>query len=185
MDMLNILKNLDAAEKGETSVKTSENTNDMKMILESFDAVQECGMEGSAMPAPAPQPDPVTMNVTLNARGKDAIEDLLDIMKDKDASIDRHVAHDGHDDMKRLMALASDADPEMGEEPEMGEDYENEPEEEYRDTEYMTKDISGGLNRQKKSYKPAAGGDNPMALEDQIKADLQAALQEKLSKKKI
>lgn len=45
------------------------------------------------------------------------------------------------------------------------EEYDNEPEEEYRDHHYMTKDLSGGINRRKKSYADAEDGDNPMAVE--------------------
>ena len=47
----------------------------------------------------------------------------------------------------------------------MDEGYDNEPEEDYKDTEYMTKDLSGGLNREKKAYKAAQRGDNAMAVE--------------------
>ena len=57
-----------------------------------------------------------------------------------------------------------------------------EPDETYQDTEYMTKDLSGGLNREKKSYKVVAGGDNPMAYKmevEAIKTALLKALQEK------
>lgn len=63
------------------------------------------------------------------------------------------------------------------------EDYTNEPEEEYQDTEFMTRDLSGGLNREKKSYPKAADGDNPMALETSIKEQLLQALEEKKKKK--
>lgn len=59
--------------------------------------------------------------------------------------------------------------------------YDNAPDEDYQDAEYMTKDISGGLNKQKKSYKPTAGGDNPMAVEN-IKDRLYARLSEKKEK---
>ena len=57
----------------------------------------------------------------------------------------------------------------------------NEPDEDYQDHNYMTKDLSGGINRQKKMYKPAAKGDNPMAVES-IKERLYRALNEKKSK---
>lgn len=62
------------------------------------------------------------------------------------------------------------------------EDWDNTPEEEYRDHKYMTKDLSGGINRQKKMYKPAAKGDNPMAVES-IKDRLYRALNEKKAAK--
>ena len=46
------------------------------------------------------------------------------------------------------------------------------PDPEYKDTQYMTKDLSGGINKPKKSYPKVAGGDNPMALADKIKEEL-------------
>ena len=59
-----------------------------------------------------------------------------------------------------------------------GEGYDNEPNPEYQDHKYMTKDLSGGLNREKKAYAAAQDGDNAMAVEA-IKAKLMAALAEK------
>jgi len=61
------------------------------------------------------------------------------------------------------------------------EEYTNEPDEEYRDHNYMLDDLAGGLNKPKKMYKPAAGGDNPMAVET-IKDRLYNALSEKKAK---
>lgn len=60
----------------------------------------------------------------------------------------------------------------------MGEGYDNEPDPEYQDHKYMTKDLSGGLNREKKAYAAAQDGDNAMAVEA-IKAALMQALAEK------
>ena len=57
-------------------------------------------------------------------------------------------------------------------------EWDNSPDEQHQDTAYMQNDLAGGLNRQKKSYPKVAGGDNPMALEDEIKAELQARLSE-------
>ena len=148
----------------------------MKKILESFDAV-----EGSY---PVPQPDKVRMNVSLNAEGKDGIEDLLDIMKAAGAHDAKAVSPDmmpmvkpaQNDDMRKMLA-AMDS-PEMEDDVEE-EEYVNSPDEEYQDTAYMAKDLSGGVNREKKSYKPTNGGDNPMALEQTIKEQLLQALEEK------
>jgi hypothetical protein len=61
------------------------------------------------------------------------------------------------------------------------EEWENEPEEEYGDHTNLIKTLSGGINRQKKMYKPAAKGDNPMAVEG-IKSQLLKALSEKKAK---
>lgn len=51
-------------------------------------------------------------------------------------------------------------------------EWDNSPDEQHQDTAYMQNDLAGGLNRQKKSYPKVAGGDNPMALEDEIKEQL-------------
>ena len=68
---------MDAAAAGKKPSAAGAAKNEMKAILESFNKVEECGME---MPQQMPEQDPVTMNVTLNARGKDAIQDLIDLM---------------------------------------------------------------------------------------------------------
>jgi hypothetical protein len=65
------------------------------------------------------------------------------------------------------------------------EGYDNEPNPDYQDHKYMTKDLSGGLNREKKAYAKAQDGDNAMAVDEQyesIKASLYAALSEKKAK---
>tara|TARA_R110000803_G_scaffold14244_3_gene39595 strand:- start:4460 stop:5953 length:1494 start_codon:yes stop_codon:yes gene_type:complete len=61
-----------------------------------------------------------------------------------------------------------------------------EPDEQYFDTQTMTHDLAGGINRTKKQHAPAADGDNPIAVEDDldaqiesIKDELYAALAEK------
>jgi len=60
--------------------------------------------------------------------------------------------------------------------------WDNSPDEEYKDDDYMYQ--SGGIHKKKKSHPPVAGGDNPMALENSIKAQLYKALEEKLSEVK-
>lgn len=56
--------------------------------------------------------------------------------------------------------------------------YDNSPEEDYKDHNYMTKDLSGGINREKKAYAAAQAGDNAMAVEE-----LQSALRDALMSK--
>lgn len=167
----------------------------MKRLIESMDNIEECGMNASADPMIAPQPadegSPVTMNISLNASGEKNVSDLLNMMKNaglKDAEPVTPAMMPMRQDMERLNAivgepadgLAPDADqlptePEM--EPSVGqeeiatddeaeESYDNAPDPEYADHQMMTKDLSGGLNREKKMHKPAAGGDNAMAIED-------------------
>jgi len=48
----------------------------------------------------------------------------------------------------------------------------------------MTKDLSGGLNRQKGAYADAEDGDNPMAVESKLKEELSRMLKKKMSEKK-
>ena len=61
-------------------------------------------------------------------------------------------------------------------------EWDNSPDEEYKDANYMLNDLAGGLNRPKKAYAAAQDGDNAMAVEA-IKADLRKALEEALAKK--
>lgn len=79
-------------------------------------------------------------------------------------------------DMKIPMKVDDEVDQEVPE-----EEWDNAPDEDYKDTNYMTKTLSGGSEMgAKKSYPKVAGGDNPMALEDEIRAELSAALAEKM-----
>tara|TARA_B100000683_G_scaffold100326_1_gene99178 strand:+ start:786 stop:1700 length:915 start_codon:yes stop_codon:yes gene_type:complete len=79
-------------------------------------------------------------------------------------------------DMKIPMKVGDDVDQEVPE-----EEWDNAPDEDYKDTNYMNKTLSGGSEQGvKKSYPKVAGGDNPMALEDELRAELSAALAEKM-----
>ncbi len=84
----------------------------------------------------------------------------------------------GDDDMDGAMIMGGDDD-DMDDE--KTAEWVNEPDEEYKDTEFMTKDLSGGINRQKKMFPKAQDGDNAMAVES-IKARLLRALAEANSK---
>jgi hypothetical protein len=157
---------------------------EMKKLLESL---EECGMD--MPPAPMDQGSPVSMNVSLNASGKDHVEDLINMMKNAGmqaaAPVDAKMLSPRMD-MERLRGIVDG--PEMEEDEvyadaadEEIEEWDNEPDPEYQDHEYMTKDLSGGLNREKKAYAAAQDGDNAMAVEA-IKAQLMAALEEKKAK---
>lgn len=156
----------------------------MKRLIESMDNIEECGMNASADPMIAPQPadegSPVTMNISLNASGEKNVSDLLNMMKNaglKDAEPVTPAMMPMRQDMERLNAIVSEPDDQLDMEPSVGqeeigmddeaeESYDNAPDPEYADHQMMTKDLSGGLNREKKMHKPAAGGDNAMAIED-------------------
>jgi len=87
MDMKKILENMDSAAAGDKPSVAGSNVNDMKTILESIQAVDECGPmvdEGPMPTIPAPEMDkgnPVTVSVSMNASGKEHVADLLDMMK--------------------------------------------------------------------------------------------------------
>jgi hypothetical protein len=170
----------------------------MKKLLESLDQLQECPpemAEGPGMaPAPMDQGNPVTMNINMNASGKDHVADLIDMMKNAglgDAKPAADAMMPMRQDMERLAAMMDepgDEDPNEELEPveDEVEEYANSPDgvegdPEYSDHEKMTRDLSGGINREKKSFKAAQRGDNAMAVEA-IKAQLMAALQEKKAK---
>jgi hypothetical protein len=178
--MNKLLATLNGIEQGTIKGTAQKQTGAMKKILESFDAVQSeaCGaMPGAMGSMPQREGSPVSMNISLNASGKENVDELMSLLKS--------AGLDGSSMPKSMsmpmpaktmpMALAMD-NAEMEE-----EGFSNSPDEEYSDTEYMTKDLSGGINGQKKMYKPAAKGDNPMAVES-IKERLWAALNEKKAK---
>ena len=161
----------------------------MKKLIESMDHIDECGMtEMPAIAPPAPEQhegNPVTVNVSMNASGKEHVADLLDMMKNAGLGGAEPVSAktlSPRMDMERLSAMMGEPDdePEMEEvedEIEVEGDYANEPDAQYGD---MSDAIPDGndLNRKKKSYAATQDGDNPMAVEN-IKAALYAALTEK------
>jgi hypothetical protein len=187
---------------------------DMKKLIESMDRIEECGMtEMPAMAPPAPEMDrgnPVTMSVSLNASGKEHVDDLINMMKNAGMGAAEPVSAkmlSPRMDMERLSSIMGEPDmgPEMEElEDEIGEEegpcpecgmepcecdhaeegYANEPDPQYGD---MSDAIPNGndLNRKKGAYKVVAGGDNPMEYTmevESIKAALLKALTEKKAK---
>jgi len=101
---------------------------------------------------------------------EDAAGEMADAMADQDG---------GSDKFDMVMARAQEYIEDYMDN--MGEGYENEPNPEYQDHKHMTKDLSGGINREKKAYAKAQDGDNAMAVES-IKAALMQALAEKKAK---
>ena len=187
----------------------------MKKLLESLD---ECGtMEGGMPPMapPAPMPrdegDPVSMNVSLNARGKDHVSDLIDMMKNAGLKDAGEVSADMmpmRTDMERLRDIVDgpkdmdDLKPGMQKEPcpkcgkvhigmsacndsiendeEAVAEYDNEPDEQYGSVDDII-DTGDDLHKSKKAYKATQDGDNPMALEDDIREELYKAIQAKMA----
>jgi hypothetical protein len=62
---------------------------------------------------------------------------------------------------KSLPALADDMEASFDE-----DGYDNAPDEDYKDSEFMNNTLAGGINRPKKSFAPSKLGDSPMAVED-------------------
>lgn len=148
----------------------------MKKLLESIDKLTECPPDSAMASAPVNPGNPVTVSVNFNASGKENVEDLLAMMKNAGLGGAEPVTPQMmpmRQDMDRLRAIVSQ--PEMEADSAYSdaieddldlEEWDNEPDPEYQDAKYMTKDLAGGINREKRQFKPAAKGDNPMAVEE-------------------
>jgi hypothetical protein len=144
-------------EKVATLVKSDFDLNAVKKLSGlSEDQVAECGMP---MPGPmgSPNNDPVTLNVSMNARGTDSIRDLLDILKG-------NMHGDGDDSVEgpKGMIIGMNGPKEI----DLDEKFENEPEEEVATVADVTNPPSNDLNRPKQMYQAAQPGDNPMAARE-------------------
>jgi hypothetical protein len=74
-----------------------------------------------------------------------------------------------------VMGAASDSDVESREE------YANEPDEEYKDIDYITNKVAGGMNKPQGTYPKVAGGDNPMQKISHMEGtELRAAIRAEL-----
>lgn len=194
-NMADILKNFDNAASGKKQASTVE-AGSMKAILESFNKVAECGPMEMAPQGPMQTTGtPVTVSVT--ASGKENVADLIAMMQQA-AGIEQHIdmpmAHDSHIDTDSHNITSQDADMAamrkavMGTEEDIEEedhdggfgDATTEPDEEYKDHNYMTKDLSGGINRRKP--RKAIRVKDPAV--ESIKDRLWAALNEKKTSKK-
>ena len=170
----------------------------MKKLIESVDAgIANEGPMGMPMASPMPPEDkgnPVSVNVSMNASGKEHVADLLDMMKN--AGLDGAEEVSGPSlsprmDMEKFRDIIdTDGDnmpsPEEEKEGDVEEWANSAPGEEASDRGDMgdyEDNIRDGsdLHRRKKGYKATAGGDNPMSVES-IKATLMKALNEKKAK---
>jgi len=98
----------------------------MKKLIESMDRIEGYGMsEMGAMPpmsAPTNPGTPVSMNVSLNASGKEHVDDLINMMKNAGMGAAQPVAAkmlSPRMDMERLSAMMDEPEMDMG--PEMEE----------------------------------------------------------------
>lgn len=194
--MLNILKNFEKAASGKKPAGPAE-SGSMKAILEGFDrasksdiAVEECGAMPMQMGSPQQEGTPVSMNVSINASGKENVDDLIALMKAVNGmSAEPEMVPNRKMDMDmaamRAAVMGPQEEPEMDAEEDM-EEWANSPEgsdsdERYSDHEYMTKDLSGGLNRSKPKGSERAKDPAVRQHVESVKEQLWAALNEKKS----
>ena len=190
----NFVKNnpkLKARMVGKPTTQTASKDNNMKK------AIEESASMNVSMTADNASEVADLMALLKNAGMPDAspVSDMP-MMPSKELPTPHDHEHGGHDDMKSMIKLMGDDDAACGEdcdcdscatdEDSSSEEYDaivdewdNSPEEEYKDHQHMTKDLSGGINREKKAYAKAQDGDNAMAVENSIKEQLWAALNEK------
>lgn len=145
-------------EKVATLVKSDIDLNAFKKLSglkENDQSVEECGMGPGPMGMP-PRDEPVTMNVTMNARGGESIRDLLDILTGKMSGGD----DDSIEGPKGVIVAPGG----MGD-VDIDEKYANEPDEEVKP---MTDVIPTGddLASKGKEAPKVNGGGNPFAVNE-------------------
>jgi len=184
-----------------------------KQLNESY--MDECGDDYNGGSSMMSQGTPPNVNISFNASGKDNIEDLLDIVKNAGVGKSeisspetQPMQHDigkfksivdGDDDVDNMdmdefnpddtVDLDSDMDIDSSDDITLklhtDESYANEPDEMVKDTDYMTNKLSGGINKQKKSYKKAENGDNPMNVKEDYQSLKETLHKQLMSKYKL
>lgn len=171
-DLLNMMKNAGLGGAEEVSAAPLAPRMDMEEFRDVVDA-----------PAPA-MPHDHPGQESLNDEEADGDLDVrLDTVADSidDLEADMHEYNSDEDGDGSDLGMDDEDEDDLEDEDEddlENESYANEPDANYSDHQTMTKDLSGGINRQKKSYAKAQDGDNAMAVED-IAAQLYAKLAEK------
>lgn len=184
---------MDAAAAGKKPAGAAD-AGSMKSILESLNKVAECGTDMMASQQMG-QSEGTPITVSITASGKDHVNDLMDLIKLAGGNAEQHIdmpmAHDTHIDtdshnasgqemdMATMRAIMAAGEDDGAVEDEV-EEWANSPEgvegeEEYRDHEYMTRDLSGGINR----AKPKGSERVKDPAVESIKEKLWAALNEK------
>jgi hypothetical protein len=107
-----------------------------------------------------------------------------DVDGDGDHDMDDHKAE------KEIPGMDDSPEPKSDEPEDEGDsekkEWANEPEEEYKDTDYMVNKLSGGMNGPKGTYPKVAGGDNPMQRMEStdLRASIKAELVQRLAETK-
>tara|TARA_B110000196_G_scaffold303700_1_gene299770 strand:- start:4981 stop:6588 length:1608 start_codon:yes stop_codon:yes gene_type:complete len=151
----------------EASMNISMNGTDSKEVAELVGILKNAGMD---------EPEAMAIKSLPISIGKSPM------------GMDDPMGHDhdhspmGMDDPRDSSPLHSMKSSPCGEEDEaeynaLIDEWDNSPDPEYKDDDYMLNDLAGGLNRPKKSYPATQPGDNPMA----VKEALWAALNKKMT----
>ena len=143
----------------EASMNISMNGTDAKEVAELVGILKNAGMEEPKMMAikAMPKMGPMDMDGPM---GMD---------KDMDGPL-----HSGPDGMG-MSSPSPCGEEDEAEYNELMDQWDNSPDPEYKDDDYMLNDLAGGINKPKKMYPATQLGDNPMS----IKETLWKALQEK------
>ena len=134
-----------------------------------------------------------SMNISMNGDNSTEVAELVALLRNAgmekaEPVSDMPMYKDKHDDMVSKIQMM---DPEQGpmdsaspcgmgeEEDNVGEEWDNSPDEEYKDDDYMTRDIAGGLNRPKppgalRAKDPAIHNEDV----DKYKSELRKGLQD-------
>ena len=144
---------------------------DIRDVYKKIVELDECGgpMPAASMSNPG---SPVSMNVSLNASGMQNVQDLMHLVKNAGLQPSSTMA----------LSMEPDGDEMMGPEPcpvcgkiheetTCEDEWDNSPDEEYKDDDYMKNDLAGGINRRKKQFPASVRGDNPMAVKETLLAN--------------
>lgn len=134
--------------------------------------VEECGMMppmGGMAGGMPPQQDSVSMNVSMNAQGKGGIRDLMDVLKNIENTVDggnidnimstepHHAEIDADPELDIVMPHNPEGDTDddqlMVIDKEEDEAYDNTPNPDYQDNEYMQQNLAGGADEPQKMTK--------------------------------
>lgn len=151
----------------EASMNISMNGTDAKEVAELVGILKNAGMD---------EPEAMAIKSLPISIGKSPMGMDDPMGHDHDHS---PMGMDGPGDSNPLHSMKSSP---CGEEDEaeynaLIDEWDNSPDPEYKDDDYMLNDLAGGLNRPKKSYPATQPGDNPMA----VKEALWAALNKKMT----
>jgi len=125
-----------------------------------------------------------SMSITASGESAQEVSALIDLIKNAGIDSSNDIEFSTMPTSASSSSVTSPHKSSCGRNDITFEKYENEPDPQEKDIEYMTNTLSGGLNRRKKSFKKAEDGDNPMNVDkEKIKEGLLRLLEETKKKK--